>query len=380
MTEDPHAGPMPTDGPRVIARMAAEGRILLHARRLPMDGPIESDAIEAVRQAYKRYTYQSGVTDAQAAKEIGYSSSVLSQWKDASYRGDVEEVTRRVNAWMDDDARARRHTFAVPYVPTQVCEGMRNIVRVAHARQKMVAVIMPAGTGKSMMLEILATDLRGFVVYCHKRMKARAFLSTVAETVKAKPQAFDCAGLMKAIVERLRGSKRPLLLDEAHLLQRDVFADVRAIYDQTGCTIVMAGTDEMISCIDDRAGGRGQMASRCLFYDTSAHYMNIEDPGRTSAQRPLYTKEEIQAFLDASNVKIDPDAFTMLWALACMPDRGCWRLMGDIVATAIGVLRVKRISRANIWQCLEIAQLGASKVLTNRAEEFVDRCRRLKVG
>ncbi len=339
-----------------------------------MDGPITPDAMEAVRKDFGRYIYSNNITRSQVAKAIGYSESVLSQWTLGKYPGDNDELTRAINDWMEGDARKRRVALTVEYVPTAVAEGMRNAVKIAHDRGKMAACIMPSGSGKSMMLDILRREMRGWLVYCYASMTPRIFWQAVAKAVGVALPGMrrdaPCGEIIAPIIDRLRGSRQPLLIDEAHLLPKKIFGDIRGLHDQTGVTIVLAGTEDIISRIDDRAGGRGQMARRCLVYNALAYYLNIDDPGRSTLGRPLFSKEEIRGYLDAMKVRVDPDAFQMLWAIACMPDRGCLGLVNDLVGTIIKILRQPRVTRQNIAQALELYDITARQRILNNAKQF----------
>ena len=68
-----------------------------------------------------------------------------------------------------------------------------------------------------------------------------------------------------------------ILLDEGHQLNDDALNCVRSIYDQAQVPFALAGTADIIRKIDDRSDGRGQFASRCIFYNAMD---NIQDVGR----------------------------------------------------------------------------------------------------
>ena len=130
------------------------------------------------------------------------------------------------------------------------------------------------------------------------------------------------------MVEKLHGTSRPLFLDEAHRLPVGVLSRVRAIHDMAGgLPVILAGTHQIVEQVTaDRVDGRGQLASRCLVYNALEHVMNAEGPGGGSqAGRVLFSKQEIEAYLEGMNVKFDTGGFTLLWAVACLPNHGCLR-------------------------------------------------------
>ncbi len=130
--------------------LSQDARVIKFARMLPaMDGPLTDEQRQQVRLAFTAYTDRMGVTNAAAAKQIGVSASVLSQWSSGTYKGDNDKVTRAVNGWIERDARARDARVELPYVPTKVAEDMRLIAQLAHEHQCMAAIVCPSGTGKT---------------------------------------------------------------------------------------------------------------------------------------------------------------------------------------------------------------------------------------
>jgi len=151
-----------------------------------------------------------------------------------------------------------------------------------------------------------------------------------------RPGTWSTVGqTLNLIIERLAGTRRPLFFDEAHRLPRHTFSRIRTIHDRAEVPIVIVGTDEIISRIDDRAGHRGQMASRCLMYNAMDYVFDADDPDGKTRGRPLFSAEEIKAVFAKMRIKVDRDAFRLMWGLACLTGDGSMRLVGDLIGTIL---------------------------------------------
>lgn len=194
---------------------------------------------------------------------------------------------------------------------------------------------MPAGAGKTYIFKALTEELRGVYPYC-KPATAREFLLSLALALGwKKGDHATRATLSRWIVETLSGTRRIIFLDEAHQLGRTVGV-VRSIHDEAGVPIVMAGTADILDQINDRRDGRGQFSSRTMRYNALDLIRNAEDPrgggphsaaGGGAGGRDLFSVEEVKAFFDSRKIRLAKDALMLLWAIACLPNYGCLRLV-----------------------------------------------------
>lgn len=210
------------------------------------------------------------------------------------------------------------------------CAGDQAQIAAAHADDSIAyrpacEIHLPGvGTGKTKVLQVLAEDMGGWYVYCDEDMSPRSFLEAVCECVGAQPKGKAIPKLKQAIVNRISGSGRPLFLDETHLLRPHVFSRIRSLHDRTQCPVIMAGADEILTRIDDRANGRGQLRSRCITYNAMEYVSNVEAPdGGKKLGRPLFSRQEIRDLFEHMPIKLTDGALEMVWALACLPGHGC---------------------------------------------------------
>jgi len=359
-----------------IEALSKAARVLIQARMLPMT-KLTDDQISQIRSDYQGYTSRLNLFDSYVAKQIGCAPSVLSQWKQGRYPGDTEAVARKLNDWMERDARQRKASLNLDYVKTTVAENMRSIATMASTTSSMAVIVIPSGCGKTMMLQILTEKLSGQYLYCDELLTPRSFLRALSEALDVRQRRGGAAaGIMRDIIDKLRGTNRPLFLDEAHRLPSAVFSVIRSIHDQAEVPIIMAGTEEIVVKVDDRSNNRGQMTSRCLRYNAMDHCIDGENPDPKRKGKPLYTKKEIEALFASSNVRFDPEAFQMLHAMACIPGFGCIRTVRRLVQLIREAHPDAEISRdLIIWALgLLFGQLGNHMV--TKAEQMSEQLNR----
>ncbi|MEM6503927.1 MAG: ATP-binding protein [Planctomycetota bacterium] len=312
----------------LMRRMVTDDRIVRYGTILPTEGTLMDEHHESVRKNFQQFTYKYDITDKEAAKGIGYAPSTLSSWRNGKYGGqhggDLDKLTRQVNKWMEREARKRDVRLELPYMPTDIAEDMRAVVHTACEHVRMAAIVAPAGCGKSMVAKVLAEDLNGFYMYADEDVTVKSFLERLVKLTGAQVDGGTIDSLKSAVINKLLRSGRPIIIDEAHLLRPAVFSRLRSIYDQAEVPIVMFGAYEILARVDDRSTGRGQMARRTIQWNALEVFANVEDPsGGDQIGKPLYKVEQVKALFAHMPVKLTKSGLEMLWAIACLPNRGC---------------------------------------------------------
>lgn len=338
-----------------VDRLNESNRILIGARMLPENQALTQQQTFEVMDRFQEYIAERGIRPAQVAKEVGFAASVISQWQANKYRGDNDKVTRAINGWLERDARRTQAKRSKDYVTTWVAETMRTVAYQADKRCMMAAIVAPSGSGKSKVMKALTEEMRGLYIYCNDALTAREFLISLATQLGMGETGKSKAALLRFIVEKLKGTKRIIFLDEAQMIGRAINS-VRAVHDQAGVPIVMAGTADILHMVDDRTDGRGQFSSRCLRFNVCEEVRNAQDPdGRTAGGRDLFTMEEIKAFFAMKKIRLTNDGLRLMWLLACLPNHGTLRLVETLAEMASDLNpKVEQLDRTHIIEALEM--------------------------
>jgi DNA transposition AAA+ family ATPase len=362
-------------------RLNESNRVLIEARMLPKDRPLTARQTFEAIDRFKEYTATREIRASQVAREIGYSAAVISQWQGNTYKGDVDAVTHAINDWMERDARRAHAKRPKDYVSTWVCETLRTIAYQADKRCMIAAIVAPAGAGKTKVLKALTDEMRGLYLYCNESLTTREFLISLSLQLGRPEGAHRSkASLMRFIVEKLQGTKRIIFLDEAHQLHRAISA-VRSVHDQAGVPIVMAGTADILTMVDDRTDGRGQFSSRCIRFNVCEEVRNAQDPkGGVSGARDLFTIEEIKAFFAMKKMRLTTDGLRLMWLLACLPNHGTLRLIESLAEIASDLNPdIEVLDRPQVVEALEMFRGRKESIyletLTDRHEQLIARAK-----
>lgn len=356
-----------------VDRLNESNRVLHEARMLPKNRPLTAREIADVREAFNVYLKAHDVTGSQAAREMKYSPAVITEWSRDKYKGNVEGITHAANDWMERDSRRRMSKRPSDYVSTWVAETIRSIAYQADKRGMMAAIVAPAGAGKTKVLKVLAQEMRGVYHYCDQDGSGRETLAALAMDLGHRGIARSTrAELKRWVIGALTGTNRVIFLDEAHQLGKGV-SFIRSIHDQAGVPIVMAGTADILTFVNDRTDGRGQFSSRCIQYNLLDEVRNIESPDSGRAKgKDLFSMEEIKAFFAMKKIRLTPDAMRLVWRLACLPNHGTLRLAEKLAEVALDMDSAAEVlTRESIIDALAILHNANARhlvTLTDRAD------------
>lgn len=309
-------------GREVMDRLNENNRILTEARMLPKKARLTDEQIQSVIAQFNRFTDLHKIPVAKAAIGCDYSSTVLSEWKSGKYKGDRTAITYAVNNWLELEARRIAAERPSDFISTTVAEDMRSIAKLAHTHKAMAAIVAPSGCGKTKVLQVLKEEMNGVLITCRDKTSSMILLRAIARELGFKVESAPRARLYDEIIDRLKSSNRPIFIDEAHRVGRDIGC-LRSIYDEAGVPIIMVGTDEILEYIDDRSHGRGQFARRCLKYNAMDDVRDVGGRDGGQSGRDLFTVEEVRSFFEMKQIRLaSDDALMLLWALSCLPGYG----------------------------------------------------------
>lgn len=204
----------------------------------------------SVREALMRARDEDSLSNNQLAQRLGCSPSVISQWFNGDkYPGDKARLERRAADFLR--SRERRRLHGVPLVEsdaTRVVKGALELIR----RTNDVGVIYgDAGVGKT----------SGIVLYRDENTTCLTItLARWARTAEAIERLVFGEiehGAWKGntprsefIVQRLRGSCRLLIVDNAHKATAAALEWLFDLHDETGIPIALVGNEEVLRPIE----------------------------------------------------------------------------------------------------------------------------------
>jgi len=330
-------------------------RQLVAAALIPANGTLTEEHRQKVRDAADAHRKAHHLKNADIARGIGDGSPGL--WAGVitgSYHRvsgpKLDDLLRKLNDWIEEDARRRRTRPGRPFVYTSVANAMVDAAKLAAQRRWMVIVYGPTGFGKTMCAHVItekhigAIYLRlgkGCCTYAKIRDRLAGLLKLNRRHTKGRRISVD-----EAIFEKLRDSGRLLVFDEAHRIRDDGLEFLRDVHDETGCPMLLVATKDLWERIQRDDEDHGQMRRRIgLAIDLVPLADRSGKSGRKRTDPPrIFTAEEIRRIYESPKVRLSADAVEYLVAVANLVGYGslgrCDQLVDCAVAKARKVTKV----------------------------------------
>ena len=209
-----------------------------------------------------------GISQNRAAKDIGYSSPVLSDYRNNKYSGDVEGLEEAIVKWIGrtEQAHARKK---VPVVETDQLRRIVNAIAMAHAESDIALIVDDAGGGKTTAARHYAEQNPRTTIYIDvvKGMTAKSLVIRIAEglgvdTMRVNPQA-----LVQNVSASLADRNMVVILDEADYLKADALEFSRRLVNDLGRSgLVLIGLPRLTGTIQNLKNDHRQLESRIGVY------------------------------------------------------------------------------------------------------------------
>ena len=218
------------------------------------------DIKERLEAAIEKY----GLSQAQAAREINYSSPVLSAYRAGTYRGDIAKLEDAIIQWLARQAKARERK-RVPVVETDDLRRIYNAIQIAHAEKDIALIISDAGSGKSTAAAWYAKHNEKSVVLINvvSGMNRRLLVHEIARQLSIDIMKVSFNTLVKNVSDMLFERDMVVILDEADYLRADALEFTRRlVYDLGQSGLVLIGLPRLKYQIQNLRNDHRQLESR----------------------------------------------------------------------------------------------------------------------
>lgn len=225
----------------------------------------------------EQYIEDTGLSQAAVAKQLVKSATTINQYLKGTYKGDVDAIDAAV---VELVSRHQTRATGSDFVQTTSATRILEVCSQAHRLSCMNMIIGDAGLGKTVALkQYAATTQNVLFIETDTTYSVRMLLSEICRALGiAAPRGNP--NMMSAIIERLKGSKRLLVIDEAELLNYRALETLRRIHDKTEIGVVFAGMPRLRA---NFRGGRGgdykQLYSRIHYTHSMDTQLSKDDIG-----------------------------------------------------------------------------------------------------
>lgn len=285
------------------------------------------------------------------SKESGIPAGTLQPFCADKYQGDNEAIARKLFQFMQavESQRSRQATIPTDpgYFDTATAARFQTLLQIAHMGRITVIATGP-GTGKTISFKEYAARAQPCWIATMKpsNFAPRSMVEEVHKAFGIEPRFQTTASASRVVIERVKGRRGLLIIDEANHLGVEAIEEIRSWHDETGVGICLAGNEELLARIE--TGRQRDRLAR----------LNSRIAARHVQRLPL--REDVQVFCDAWGID-EPGMRKYLEKIALTPDAGglreCKQLIegGSMIAASeergltLADLRDAQMDRATRW-------------------------------
>lgn len=229
----------------------------------------------------QNYITQTGISQSKIAPLVGVSTATISQYLKGEYKGDVAAVDKKVAEMLGRQADKARDVKS-DFVETPTAKDIFGVCEMAHSMQDINLVIGEAGLGKTVTLKQYAKTVDNVIlVEVEPTYSPKVLLVELCNKLGIVPSRSNHDNVTN-IVDKLRGSDKLLIIDEAELLAYKSLEIIRRIHDMAGIGVVLAGMPRLRANLRGKKGEYKQLYSRIGFVEDLSDRLPEEDIGLLS--------------------------------------------------------------------------------------------------
>ena len=202
---------------------------------------------EALHERFMLWKDQGGKSISVLATMLGRSTAAVSQYSNKVYKGNVPELEKDIANLLrrEEDLEFVRGPRA--FIRTEAARLIDEVLQYCDQKQKMGAAVAPSGTGKTETCKEYKRQNRMtiFVTADITTKSPSQVMRRIIEHVGGVGRRTSVSDFLQGLIERLKGSKRLLIVDDAHFLTWEAFELVRKLHDCAGIGVVYVGQERL---------------------------------------------------------------------------------------------------------------------------------------
>jgi DNA transposition AAA+ family ATPase len=338
----------PIDDPDWLKRIKDEARLLGEARMLRDDDIYTPEAHEQIAARFRAYLASTGKSMKWAARALDMKPTTLSEVISNTYKGHTETYIRQIDKWIDQSISQSSAQAPSNFVNTSAALHIIGMAKIAHQHRKLALIYGPAGIGKTLTAEYLASEYQGsiYITVGEGMATPTGLFAAICRELKITGVRLTLAQMENAVIDVLKDSGRMILIDEVQALvvgskrakAEGTLTALRKLHDATKCPMLWFGTADVMAYL--RGGktyrqGVDQLYRRVtLSLDLAGAIANRDpnDPGWT-------TIEDVKKLCAARGMRLTPGAAEELQTLANTPGECSYSAIDVIIFIASVILK-----------------------------------------
>lgn len=338
----------------VAIQKALEQDACLREVRMPKQ--IDKKELAEFVEQLKEFMAVNDFSQAKLSKRLNINRSVVSQFINGQYPGDVAKLMQKLASFMDTFQRRNRRDKGPGFVNTTVAKKIFAMIKQTEScsnelEGRIGLLVGDSGHGKSICLrQYCKANRNSAYIQLNDTMSSTAVFAAIAKTLRDGGHARidDTGGLKKLtdrLIAKLENREFTIILDEASALDVRKLNQLRQVITVScKCPLIISGNSHLLKTIQDDAGRRG-FESLDQFRSRLVAVINLDElaaANRKDSGGKLYTAEDIRKLYEYSGVKLTRDAISTLTRICRTPLTGRLRTCSIIIEALHLSPQVKR--------------------------------------
>ena len=274
---------------------------------------------------------QSGKVNRVIAGMVGRSEAAIFKYTNREYEGPLPDLERDIKNLLEKEEDLDFVIGLKQFCRTSVATQMWEVLQFCDSRQKMGAILAPSGSGKTEVCLEYKRRNRA-TVFVTSDISTRSIGTVVRLIVRhtgGVPRSGTISDMLHTLIDRLKGSQRLLIIDDAHFLSWEAFEVIRKLYDSAKIGIVYLGQERLY----DQMRGANNKA-----------YLFEQIFSRISIKHERFTikRDDVKLILTSMCPSgLDKGCTDFLYKKAC--GKGRFRSMVNLLEVAIEICKTERV-------------------------------------
>jgi DNA transposition AAA+ family ATPase len=233
----------------------------------------------SLQEDLRTYLDEKGISQSRCAQQLGMSGATVSTWLKGEYKGNIGEIDIKVKAYLQQ--RRERDLFRDCeglVAQTSTLERLHKFARMIHNERKIGACVASPGKGKTIgVYKYMQDNPTSILIETDYTYTGPVVFSELHKMLHCGSGRGEFHAIYSEVIERLRGSERLLIIDEAEYLSYKALELIRRLHDKAGIGILLVGTRKLIDNLKGSKGQYAQLFSRIRYVDLDTNELSNAD-------------------------------------------------------------------------------------------------------
>ena len=301
--------------------------------KLPLKRPlnrVKGQDKEAAASSYDMVLYErftlwkdhAGYSNTTIARMLNRSEAAISQYLNLKYDGSISEIERDIENCLKREENLEFVKRPEVFCPISSAKLLWEVLQFCDGTCSMGVGVAPSGKGKTEVFKEYKRKNRAtiFITLDVTTRHPSSVLKLITKRISGISTQRNISALLHAIIDRLKNSKRLVIIDDAHFLSWKGFECIRKIHDCAGVGVAYLGQERLY---DQMVGG----SNRAFLFDQIYSRICIK------RDQLFLTRSDVRLIADSICPGLDKPCIDFLSRRA--QGKGRLRVMSNILRLAM---------------------------------------------